>query len=191
MPCLSDETGGGSGCWVAASSSSSSSSMKVVSKRSSMNNERSEEETDEDKVVMKYPFEKVFHVYVYTRVHGMARQSDLLKNVDFTKSNWNVHFRVMRIWEPLYDKQKFTSSLELVVSDRNDNVVHCATVDDEISEKKIQENGIYFIKDFFVTRNVVKANQTKVSTHKYKISFQQNTSIDDATNDDFPPISFI
>ncbi|KAM7262516.1 hypothetical protein ACFE04_000199 [Oxalis oulophora] len=162
MACLSDESGGGSGCWVAASSSSSSSSMKVVSKRSSMNNERSEEETDEEKVVMKYPFEKVFHVYVYTRVHGMARQSDLLKNVDFTKSNWNVHVTVMRMWEPLYDKQKFTSSLELVVSDR---------------------------EDFFVTRNVVKANQTKVSTHKYKISFQQN--IDDATDDDFPPISFI
>ncbi|KAM7255407.1 hypothetical protein ACFE04_026109 [Oxalis oulophora] len=112
----------------------------------------------------------------------MARKSDLLRNVDFTKSNWNIHVRVMRMWEPLYGKQKFASTLELAVSDRE---LMMKTV-----KKKIQENGIYFIKDFFVTRNVVRANQTKVSTHKYKISFQQNTSIDDATDDDFPPISF-
>ncbi|KAM7258779.1 hypothetical protein ACFE04_014520 [Oxalis oulophora] len=122
----------------------------------------------------------------------MARQSDMLRNVDFTKSNWNIHVRVMRMWEPLYGKQKFASTLELAVSDREGTTMWCTVPQLMMKtvKKKIQENGIYFIKDFFVTRNVVRANQTKVSTHKYKISFQQNTSIDDATDDDFPPISF-
>ncbi|KAM7265743.1 hypothetical protein ACFE04_003426 [Oxalis oulophora] len=51
----------------------------------------------------------------------MARQSDLLRNVDFTKFNWNFHVRVMRMWELLYGKQKIASTLELAVSDREDS----------------------------------------------------------------------
>ncbi|KAM7264181.1 hypothetical protein ACFE04_001864 [Oxalis oulophora] len=122
----------------------------------------------------------------------MVRKSDMLRNVDFTKSNWNIHVRVMRMWEPLYGKQKSASTLELAVSDREGTTMWCTVPKFMMKtvKKKIQENGIYFIKDFFVTRNVVIAKQTKVSTHKYKISFQHNTRIDDATDDDFPPISF-
>ncbi|KAM7252246.1 hypothetical protein ACFE04_024129 [Oxalis oulophora] len=122
----------------------------------------------------------------------MARQTDLLKKIDFTRSDWCVHVRVVRIWEPLFGKQQFPSLLELVVMDSEGTRMLCTVPQLMIKlvKMKVKENGVYVLQNFFVGLSTVKPNQTRVSTQKYKINFQQNTSIIATDDHDFPPTQF-
>ncbi|KAM7255254.1 hypothetical protein ACFE04_020495 [Oxalis oulophora] len=122
----------------------------------------------------------------------MARQTDLLKKIDFTRSNWCVHVRVLRMWEPLFGKQQFPSSLELAVMDNEGTRMWCTVPQLMIKsvKMKVKENGVYVLQNFFVGLSTVKPNQTRVSAQKYKINFQQNTSIIATDDHDFPPTRF-
>ncbi|KAM7251213.1 hypothetical protein ACFE04_023096 [Oxalis oulophora] len=77
----------------------------------------------------------------------MARQTDLLKKIVFTRSDWCVHVRVVRMWEPLFGKQQFPSSLEL------DGTRMWCTVPQLMIKSvkmKVKENGVYVLQNFFV-----------------------------------------
>ncbi|KAM7253531.1 hypothetical protein ACFE04_021685 [Oxalis oulophora] len=70
----------------------------------------------------------------------MARQIDLLKKIDFTRSDWNVHVRVVRMWEPLFGKQQFPSSLELAVMDSEGTRMWCTVPQLMIKSVKMKQN---------------------------------------------------
>ncbi|KAM7277442.1 hypothetical protein ACFE04_019308 [Oxalis oulophora] len=122
----------------------------------------------------------------------MARQTNLLKKIDFTRSDWCVHVRVVRMWEPLFGKQQFPSSLELAVMDSEGTRMWCTVPQLMIKsvKMKVKENGVYVLQIFFVGLSTVKPNQTRVSAQKYKINFQQNTSIIATDDHNFPSTQF-
>ncbi|KAM7272418.1 hypothetical protein ACFE04_027081 [Oxalis oulophora] len=99
---------------------------------------------------------------------------------------------VLRMWEPLFGKQQFPSELELAVMDNEGTRMWCTVPQLMIKsvKMKVKENGVYVLQNFFVGLSTVKPNQTRVSTQKYKINFQQNTSIITTDDHDFPPTRF-
>ncbi|KAM7273891.1 hypothetical protein ACFE04_028555 [Oxalis oulophora] len=101
-------------------------------------------------------------------------------------------YKVVRMWEPLFGKQQFPSSLELAVMDCEGTRMWCTIPQLMIKsvKMKVKENGVYVLHNFFVGLSTVKPNQTRVSAQKYKINFQQNTSIIATDDHDFPPTLF-
>ncbi|KAM7271613.1 hypothetical protein ACFE04_030827 [Oxalis oulophora] len=97
----------------------------------------------------------------------MARQTDLLKKIDFTRSDWCVHVRVVRMWEPLFGKQQFPSSLELAVMDNEGTRMWCTIPQLMIKSVKMKDLGA-----------------------KIQNKFQQNTSIIATDDHDFPSTQF-
>ncbi|KAM7260852.1 hypothetical protein ACFE04_026327 [Oxalis oulophora] len=118
MACLrDDESGGETGCWAA---SSSSSSMKVVSKRLSKinnnnnnnNNNGTSDEDEKNKLVMKYPFEKLFPVYVY----AYARNDSPSVSDSGTTTTTTTHtLDADPIWHAITQDAKFQAENEPIL----------------------------------------------------------------------------
>ncbi|KAM7276287.1 hypothetical protein ACFE04_018153 [Oxalis oulophora] len=89
-------------------------------------------------------------------------------------------------------KTTVPNSLELAVLDSEGTRMWCTVPQLMIKsvKMKVKENGVYVLQNFFVGLRTIKPNQTRVSAQKYKINFQQNTSIIATDDHDFPPTQF-